>query len=109
MGYIPTEWDTEADKQKFADHFKKFVESEYKRGLFYKWFYTRLSMCFGFIAHYDIHGFYATYFTSHKGRREFERKVMDYPCWGSPSCTYSDVESDLGEWMKEHKNETISK
>ncbi len=48
-----------------------FIESEWKRSLFTKTFYNRLSMCFGHIAHYDIHGFYETWFTCDKDRLEF--------------------------------------
>lgn len=107
MSYTATQWSSTEDKQKFADHFKRFVISNYKRTLFYKWFYNRLSMCFGFIAHYNIHGFYETYFTSDKGKERFEKAIMrggilGYPA-GDPAWTYSDVERYLMEWMRKRK------
>ena len=61
--YVATEWATVADKEKFEKQFKRFVLSDFKRSLFTKAFYNRLSNCFGHIAHYDINGFYDTFFT----------------------------------------------
>ena len=108
MTYTPTEWSTAEDKQRFADHFKRFVESNYKRTLFYKWFYTRLSMCFGFIAHYNIHGFYGTYFECAEDKERFENIIMKGHAYmggpiGDPAWTWVDVERDLMEWMRKRK------
>jgi hypothetical protein len=50
--FVPTEWSSAADKAAFGNTFLHFVESAWKRSLFTKGFYQRLSNCFGHIAHY---------------------------------------------------------
>ena len=101
MDYTPTKWNTAEDKVKFEKQFKKFVSGGYQLKDFPRWFYKRLSMCFGFIAHYDQHGFYWTYFDPDDsgGIDEFESQVINYPYYGDPACTYSDVEKVLREWI----------
>jgi hypothetical protein len=69
--FVPTEWSTAADKAAFGNTLLHFVESEWKRGLFTKGFYQRLSNCFRHIAHYDINGSYETWFTCDKDRLGF--------------------------------------
>jgi hypothetical protein len=102
--YTATEWDSVEDKEKFAKHFKRFVQSDFKRGLFYRWFYNRLHMTFGFIAHYNLDGFYTTYFEDAEGKNEFLRLCRAHPCYGDPAFTYSDVERDLQNWLEEEIN-----
>jgi len=50
--FVPTQWSTAADKAAFGNTYLHFIESEWKRSLFTKSFYQRLSNCFGHIAHY---------------------------------------------------------
>src|SRR2546430_207118 len=50
------------------------------------------SHCFGHIAHYDIDGFYDTWFTRDKHRLGFLRNTLSWVCFGDPKFTYSDVE-----------------
>ena len=100
-----TEFSTVEDKQKFAKHFKKFVESDFSEKLFYRWFYTRLSGCFGFIAHYNKACFYDTFFVYQSTQREFLEQVLQHPCYGDPEFTYSDVERHLQGWLKQYLQE----
>jgi hypothetical protein len=93
--FVPTEWSTAADKAVFGNAFLHFVESEWKRSLFTKGFYQRLSNCFGHIAHYDIHGFYETWYTCDKDRLAFLKNASRWPCYGDPKFTFSDVERAL--------------
>jgi hypothetical protein len=93
--FVPTEWSSAADKAVFGNTFLHFVESGWKRSLFTKGFYQRLSNCFGHIAHYDIHGFYETWFTSDKDRLEFLKNASTWACYGDPKFTFSDVERAL--------------
>jgi hypothetical protein len=90
-----TKWDAVADKEKFIKHFARFLKSGCKRTLFYKWFYIRLSMCFGFIAHYNINGFYSEKFSTPSRINDFKNSVREWPCYGSPEFTYSDCERIL--------------
>jgi len=100
--FTPSKFSTAQEKAKFANQFCKFIESGFAWTSFPKWFYTRLSMCFGFIAHYDQHGFYNTYFLKPHTKYDFINQVMDYPCYGQPQYTYCDVEKALQEWLAEY-------
>ena len=93
--FVPTEWSSAADKAIFGNTFLHFLESAWKRNLFTKGFYQRLSNCFGHIAHYDIHGFYGTWFACDKDRLAFLKNAARWPCHGDPKFTFSDVERAL--------------
>ena len=53
---------TQQDKYKIAKHFKRFVENGFKAKDFNKSIYEHLHLHCGFIAHYNINGFYHEYF-----------------------------------------------
>jgi hypothetical protein len=98
--FVPTEWSTAADKAAFGNTFLHFIDSEWKRSHFTKSFYQRLSNCFGHIAHYNIHGFYETWFTYDKDRAEFLKHTLSWPCWGDPTFTFSDVERAIKQQVQ---------
>jgi hypothetical protein len=50
--FVATEWNSAADKAAFGNTYLHFIESGWKRSLFTKGFYQRLSNCFSHIAHY---------------------------------------------------------
>jgi hypothetical protein len=97
--YQATEHSTVKEKEKFATQFKKFVESGYKRTKFPQWFYRRLSLMFGHIAHYDCQGFFAYWFSAEHDTRRWENRVMYWKAYGDPKHTWSDVEIDLSRWL----------
>lgn len=99
-----TQWSTTKDKIRFANQFVKFVESGYSSTQFPKWFYARLSMCFGFIAHYNRGGFYEFYFEENEegNRQEAIDQVINYPCYGNPAYTFSDIEKQIQLWYREY-------
>lgn len=113
--FTPTKWSTAADKAKFANHFVRFVQSDFQDTVFPKWFYSRLSQTFGHIAHYNKQGFYETFFQSTKDKLRFlaitaghiglyaepaEQRGGMGIC-GDPAWTYSDVERALRAWVNE--------
>ena len=102
MGYTPTQWDTIADKEKFEKQFKKFVLGGMQEKDFPKWFYSRLSMCFGHIAHYNQGGFYATWFNNTDSKAKFLENALRHTCCGDPAFVYSDVERVLQQWIREN-------
>ena len=61
--FVPTQFSTSAEKANFGNTLLHFLDANCARELFTKKFYNRLSMTFGHIAHYDIEGFYSTWFT----------------------------------------------
>ena len=93
--FVPTQWDTAKDKARFANHFLDFVENGFEESKFPKWFYKRLSMTFGHIAHFDQGGFFAEFFTTTKDKLRFLRQCIQHPCFGDPAHTYSDVEQAI--------------
>jgi hypothetical protein len=98
--FVATQWSTAADKAAFGNAFLHFIESEWKRSLFTKSFYQRLSNCLGHIAHYNIQGFYETWFTCDKDRAEFLKHTLSWPCWGDPTFTFSDVERAIKQEVR---------
>ena len=97
--FTATQWESAEQKAKFANQFIDFILSGYKATKFPKWFYNRLSMCFGFIAHYNRGGFYDTYFTNDSNVHNFLNSIIDFNCCGDPEFTYSDVEKELRLWV----------
>jgi hypothetical protein len=97
--FTPTQWSTEEDKAKFANHFMRFVKSDFKETLFPKWFYKRLSHCFGHIAHFDQRGLYQTWFATPHDKLNFLKAVIHWPCHGQNDFTYCDVERALKAWI----------
>ena len=90
--FTPTQWSTAQDKATFGNHFFRFIESGWKQRLFTRSFYNRLSSCFGHIAHYDLHGFYGTWFAEDALRLGFLQHTLRFSCCGNPTYTFSDVE-----------------
>ena len=105
--YMPiltaTEFSSVKDKEKFFNHFIRFVNSGFKETIFPKWFYNRLSNCFGNIAHYNKAQFYQVQFSDAEAQCKFLNNCLNYPCYGSPEFTYSDVERCLIIWIQENK------
>ena len=99
--FTPTKWSTAEDKAKFFRHYQKFVTGGFKASQFPKWFYDRLSQCFGHIAHYNQGGFYEEWFRSPEQQLEFLEYALRYPCYGDAGHTYSDVERALQAWIAE--------
>lgn len=99
--FTPTKWDTAEQKEKFVSQFKRFVESDFAQSKFPKWFYQRLSNCFGHIAHYNQGGFYATFFESTQDKVQFLEQSLNSPCYGDPAFTYSDAERVIQDWLRE--------
>lgn len=97
--FVATKWDTVEDKEKFFAQFKKLVENGFRPSDFPQWFYTRLSMIFGHIAHYNQGGFYAEQFSNPNLQRQFLRSTLRWPCHGDPTFVYSDVELAIQKWL----------
>lgn len=98
--FVATQWEPAEEKAKFANQFLNFVESGFSESKFPKWFYKRLSMIFGHIAHYDQSGFFAEFFTTTKDKLRFLRQCANASCFGDPTYVYSDVERALQDWMR---------
>lgn len=91
--FTPTKWDESGEtKAEFGNKLLDFILSGFQKSKFTDKLYTRLSMCFGNIAHYDRSGFWATWFETPEQRADFIKHMLSYPCFGQPEFTYCDVE-----------------
>lgn len=98
--FTATKWDTAQDKAAFAKQFVQFVQSDFAAQHFTDKFYRRLSNTFGHIAHYNRGGFWAEFFTTTADKVRFLEQTLQWPCYGDPAWTYSDVERALQEWLR---------
>ena len=98
--FTPTQWSTSIDKALFAKQFVRFVQSDFAEKHFTKKFYQRLSSTFGHIAHYNRGGFWDTFFTTTAYKVRFLEMAVQYPCYGDPAWTFSDVERAVQAWLK---------
>ncbi len=68
------------------------MAADFPRTALSKRLYHRLSMTFGHCAYYDLTGFFSTFFEDTAGKIDFLQQTLQWPCWGDPEYTYSDVE-----------------
>jgi hypothetical protein len=90
--FLPTKWSTAEEKAFFGNTLLHFILTGFLSGRFTEKLYTRLSMCFGFIACFDRNGFAETWFDSPESIASFVNHLMQWPCHGDPGYTFSDVE-----------------
>ena len=103
--FTPTQWATAEEKAKIANKLTRFILSGFQQAIFTKGMYQHLSNMFGHIAHYDINGFYATWFADIKSCRDWAEHITG--SWlsgiGDPRFTWSDVETALIQWAKDNQ------
>lgn len=92
---------TAAYKAKLANSIVRFVKSDFKRGNFTKELYRGLNSMFGHIAHYDIHGFYSTWFEDDRDRLLWLERVSEWHEYGDPGFTLVDVEKVVRRFVVE--------
>lgn len=94
-GFTATRWHSAEEKARMGDAILAFIARGMPRSGWTMSLYNRLSHMFGFIAHYDRHGFWHTHFASTAGRVAFLEQIAGYPCWGQPTAVWSDVEREI--------------
>jgi hypothetical protein len=104
--FVPTQRNTAEDKAKFGNTYLHFVDAGFQRSLFTKQFYNRLSNCFYHIAHYNIHGFYEVWFTCLSDQLRFLKHTLEFPCYGDPAYTFSDVEREIQREVRRRNYES---
>ncbi len=98
--FVATAHSPATAKARFANHYVSFVAGGFDHALFQPWFYRRLSMTFGHIAHYNLDGFYGTWFERTIDRHGFVRQALRWRCPGDPAYTHCDVEAALQQWLQ---------
>src|ERR1035441_5677574 len=92
VSFTPTKWTTAEQEATFANQLMAFIAADFPESKFTKKFYNRLSQTFGMISHYNVDGFFSTFFTDTAGKLRFLRSLVEWPCYGSSEFTFSDVE-----------------
>lgn len=93
---------TPADtKAWFGNHFLRFVSSDFPKHQFTLRFYRQVVNTFGHIAHYDVGGYWAEFFTTAAGKVEFIDQTLRYPCYGDATHTFSDVEHEIARRLRQ--------
>lgn len=90
--FTATKFHSAEDKAWFGNAFLKFLAADCPQSAFTKRFYNRLSNSFGHIAHYNRAGFYGHFFIDLAGKIDFLQQTLQWPCYGQPEHTFSDVE-----------------
>ena len=98
--FTPTKWSTAEQKATFANQLVAFIAADFPANKFTKALYDRLSHCFGMIAHYSRDGFFDTFFKDLPGKLRFLKCLTQWPCYGSPEYTFSDVEAATSEAIR---------
>jgi hypothetical protein len=68
-------------QEKILKNFEKFLKSGFARKNFTQILYKHLSLNFGFIAHYDINGFYESRFAEAEGRLITVNQILSASPW----------------------------
>ena len=64
------------EKERVVEDFRRFLKNNFDRKYFTKRLYEHLHLHCSFIAHYDIDGFYATYFDEPEMSIEFLNQFL---------------------------------
>ncbi len=84
---------TAVQKRQVLNNWKTFLKYGMQKRHFTKTLYNHLHLHCGFIAHYNIHGFYSTYFESAADTAEFFSQLC------SPSNYWSNDYDDINKAM----------
>jgi hypothetical protein len=101
--FAPTQWDSAEDKAKFANALMKFIANEFPRQSFTRSLYQRLSNTFGHIAHTNLDGFYGAFFERDLDKVVFLEQTLNWPHFGDPTFTFSDVEHAVKRRLRASK------
>ena len=100
------------DKYRIGKHFKRFVENDFARKDFNMHIYEHLHLHCGFIAHYNIDGFYQEYFNGNKNDlKRFAEHFVNFECMHYESVynganvnyePYNDINKVFGDVLLEN-------
>ena len=103
------EFMTAKEKQLVLKNWKAFLKYGLKRQHFTRRLYEHLHLYCGFIAHYNIHGFYSTYFEAGQDTERFFDHFCTYTKanYGANS-DYADINTAMRDVYQEYKARILS-
>jgi len=103
--FTDVEFMTAREKELALKNWKTFLKYGLQQKHFTKRLYEHLHLHCGFIAHYDIHGFYSTYFEAGQDTERF----FEHFCNHTSIADYVDLNTAMREVYEEFKAEILSK
>jgi hypothetical protein len=105
MMFTDARFMTAADKERVLKDWERFLERGLQQGHFTKRLYEHLHLHCGFIAHYNIHGFFAEYFQAGQDtERFFENFCSSTSIDRAMRCgEYDDLHKAMGEVLAQHQ------
>ena len=101
---------TAKEKEMVLKNWKTFLRDGLKKQHFTKRLYEHLHLHCGFITHYDIHGFYSTYFEAGQDtERFFEHFCTHTAANYGASIDYDDLNTAMRQVYEEFKAKILTK
>ena len=113
MPFKSTEFMSAEEKEAVLMDWQRFVKSDFDRKYFTEKLYDHLHLHCSFIAHFNIHGFYGTYFENPEHTleflkqfdRDFGHKSTEYgSTYWFTSEEYHDINSELANSLEPYKS-----
>lgn len=106
--FVDAEFMTAREKQLVVKNWKTFLKNGLQQKYFTRRLYQHLHLHCGFIAHYNIQGFYTTYFEGGADtERFFEQFCGHVTCWGAGD--YHDLNAAMLEFYREYEAGIMAK
>ncbi|MCJ7655967.1 MAG: hypothetical protein MUO97_11865 [Dehalococcoidia bacterium] len=100
---------TAKGKELVLKNWKTFLQHSLKKEHFTKRLYNHLHLHCGFIAHYDIHGFYATYFEAGQDTEKFFEHFCNYSAQNyGANADYDDLNTAMRQVYDEFKAKILT-
>ncbi len=108
--FTDVEFMTAREKELVLKSWRKFLRHGLQKQHFTKRLYEHLHLHCGFIANFNIHGFYSTYFEAGQDTERFFEHFCDYTArnYGANG-DYDDVNTAMRQVYEEFKAEILSK
>lgn len=101
--FTDAEFMTAREKVIVLEHWQRFLKHGLKREHFTRYLYEHLHLHCGFIAHYNIHGFHATYFEAGQDTERFFEEFCSYTARNLGACgQYDDLNTAMREIFDQH-------
>ena len=104
--FTDVEFMTAKEKEQVLKNWKRFLTNGLKKEHFTKRLYNHLHLHCGFIAHYNIHGFYDEYFLSGQATERFFKHLINYRIIYEGD--YGDLNKAMLEVYYQHKDKIIA-